>query len=136
MNYRDLSMNRTLVTEDDLKVFSQVRVISEYLAVFSTHSGITSLKFFRNLETIRGTILYQGTSALLVQANPGLRNLGFSSLHKIENGDIRFILNSKLCVSVDTDGLREAEVIKSSVAVVNVLNNLSCSTCIVIHAIM
>ena len=129
-------MNRTLVTEDDLEVFSQIRVISAYLAVFSTDSGITSLKFFHNLEIIRGTILFGGTSALLVQGNPGLTNLGFSSLHKIENGDIRFILNSKLCVSVDTDGLREAEVIKSSVAAVNVLNNPSCSTCFVIHAIV
>ena len=129
-------MNRTLVTEDDLEVFSQVRVISEYLAVFSTHSGITSLKFFRNLEIIRGTILYASTSALLVQGNPGLTNLGFSSLRKIENGDIRFILNSELCVSVNTTGLVEAEVIKSSDDVVNALNNPSCSTCIVIHAIM
>lgn len=126
-NDRDPSKNLTKVFEDDLEVFNQVRSISGHLLVFSTHTNITSLKFFRNLERISGTGKFGTYYSLYLQFNKGLTDLGFPSLHTILDGSIYVAKNTKLCVAMTKDGLLEAEVLQPGTFLVD-FDNAPCGT--------
>jgi hypothetical protein len=108
----DPSKNLTQVTQDDLEAFSQVRSISQYLRVQTLHSNITSLKFFRNLETVGGQKLFQVHWAIHIFFNNGLEDLGFSSLHTVERGSIQIRDNKKLCFPTSRQGILASNVVQ------------------------
>ena len=105
------------MTQDDLEAFREVRSISGNLQVFGIHSGIKSLKFFRNLEKIEGQTTYDDSReyALYVYLNNGLVDLGFPSLHTVTGGSIFIFDQKKLCVPTSPDGLLVSKVILRTV---------------------
>lgn len=64
-----------------------------------------SNRFLRNLETIHGHETYEvfpnQQYSLVISGNNYLQTLNLASLRRIENGGIRIISNSQLCL-VDT----------------------------------
>lgn len=125
---RDSGTNRPQVNQSDLEVaLKSVRTVSGYVrvATLSKEPRFTSMKFLRNLETIGGDEFRNGRFSLLVFST-GFYSLGLESLKSITKGDVLLSGNSKLCLNLTQEGLRDAGIITQSQSALIGNNNVSC----------
>ena len=128
---RKSDTNRPQVNQSDLEVaFKSVRTVSGYVrvATLTKEPRFTSMKFLRNLETIGGDELRNvgNLRFSLLVFSTGFYNLGLESLKSITKGDVLLSGNSKLCLNLTQEGLRDAGIITQNQSAFISSNNVSC----------
>ncbi|XP_013383048.1 epidermal growth factor receptor isoform X1 [Lingula anatina] len=102
----DMFNNIPPMSPSQLEALSQVREVTHYVLIQSNSPNLTSLAFLRNLEIIHGRELHTGGKATLGVPQRGsaldvysqtVTYLGFSSLKRVNGGEIRITHNSALC---------------------------------------
>ena len=97
------------ISYNDLLLLSSIREIDGYLRIEQLDNAeITDLRFLRGLEVIRGVesvLFFIWDFSLIIQDNPHLRTLNLASLRRVENGGLRIVRNTELCL-VDTISFR------------------------------
>ncbi|CAF0744980.1 unnamed protein product [Brachionus calyciflorus] len=94
LNGNLLIFQQANLTEKDLEVLNNIRIINGYVRIQS--DLITSLNFLRNLEIIRAPNLQYAKYSLIVSGK-SLRTLNLKKLKSIENGDV-YLSAELLCL--------------------------------------